>query len=58
MHAARLATTSEAYAARSPPGTAHFQITSPVFLFSATRVASLPPGVQTSTSPSISGDSA
>ena len=37
--------------------TAAFQTGSPVFLFNATRVAVSPPGVQTSTSPSIRGDS-
>src|SRR5690242_19174955 len=49
---------ADAYAAASPPGTGDFQITAPVDLFSATMVASLPPGVTTSTSPSMSGDSA
>src|SRR5438067_911418 len=51
------AITTEAYAAASPPGTGDFQITAPVFLFRATSVAVSPPGVQTSTSPSTSGDS-
>ena len=41
----------------SPPGTADFQMTVPLRLSSATSVASLPPGVQTSTLPSMSGDS-
>src|SRR5579872_4204969 len=41
----------------APPGTAHFQMVSPVFLLRATRVASLPPGVQISLSPSTRGDS-
>src|SRR5687768_6668132 len=49
---------AEAYPAASPPGAAGFQTTSPVVLLSATMVASAPPGVQTSTSPSIRGDSA
>src|SRR5205085_8529670 len=48
----------DAYAASSPSGTAHFQMTSPLLLFSATIVASVPPGVQTTASPSTSGDSA
>ncbi len=48
---------AEEYAAASPPGAFAFQTSSPVFLFSATRVASLPPGVTITLSPSISGDS-
>src|SRR5438552_3551750 len=51
-------TTMEEYAAASPPGTAHSQITLPSFLFSATMVALLPPGQTTTASPSTSGDSA
>ena len=39
-------------------GTAVFQITSPLVLLSATKVAVSPPGVHTSTPPSINGDSA
>src|SRR5215213_10926854 len=50
-------TTADAYPAWSPPGTADFQMTAPVFLFSATSVASAPPGVTTTTSPSTNGDS-
>ena len=42
---------------RRPPGTAPFQTVAPVVLSRATSVASSPPGVQTSLSPSISGDS-
>jgi hypothetical protein len=48
---------ADEYPARSPPGTADFQITAPVFLFNATNVACGPPGVTTTTSPSIKGDS-
>ena len=40
------------------PAQAHFQISAPVFLFKATMVALLPPGVQMSASPSTRGDSA
>ena len=47
----------EEYAAPSPSGTWDFQITLPVFLSSAIRVAYLPPGVHMSLSPSTSGDS-
>src|SRR5215203_2135874 len=49
---------ADAYAALSSPGTADFQITAPDFLLRATMVALGPPGVTTSMSPSISGDSA
>ena len=45
----------EEYSARSP--IALFQIVSPLFLLSATRVADLPPGVHSTLSPSMSGDS-
>ena len=38
-------------------GIAHVQMVSPVSLFRATMVASGPPGVQISLSPSMSGDS-
>src|ERR1700730_13031095 len=51
-------TDAEAEPAGWPPGTTDFQMTAPVFLFSATSVACAPPGVATSTSPSMSGDSA
>src|SRR5260370_37319112 len=52
------ATTMEEYpAVGSSTGAAHFQMTAPVVLFSATRIASLPPGVHTSFSPSTRGDS-
>ena len=47
--------TGEAYPA--PSGPAAFQMVSPVFLLRATIMASLPPGVQTSLSPSTRGDS-
>src|SRR5687768_16448559 len=50
--------TMEEYPALAPPGTAVFHTTSPVFLFSVRRVASVPPGVLTTASPSTSGDSA
>src|SRR6185503_9393268 len=39
-------TIADAYPAWSPPGTADFQMSAPVFLFSATSVASAPPGVK------------
>src|SRR5262245_4648713 len=45
------------YSASPPPGTAHFQTTSPVNLLRAASVASLPPGVQITRSPSTSTDS-
>src|SRR5947209_5447879 len=63
---------AEAYAAPGPPrpprgppdpplaeasGTGHFQIVLPVALSRATIVASVPPGVQITLSPSTSGDS-
>src|SRR3954451_15430646 len=48
-------TTTDAYPAVSPIG--DFQTVSPVFLLRATIVASAPPGVTTTTSPSNSGDS-
>src|SRR5687767_2728690 len=48
---------TEEYAASLPSGKAHLQIASPVFLSSATIVASAPPGVHTSASPSTRGDS-
>src|SRR5690349_13370053 len=48
----------DAYAALSASGEANFQTTSPVVFFRATIVASAPPGVHTTTSPSTSGDSA
>src|SRR5581483_5823279 len=51
-------TIGDAYSAESPPGTADFQTTAPVFLLSATSVASAPPGVTTTTSPSTSRSSA
>jgi hypothetical protein len=41
-----------------PAGTLAFQISSPVSFFSATMVASFPPGVARTRSPSTSGDSA
>ena len=47
----------DAYPAPLPSATWAFQIGSPVFLSSATTVASLPPGLQMSLSPSMSGDS-
>src|SRR5262245_6486490 len=47
--------TTDEYPAFVPPR--QRQTTSPVFLSSATIVASWPPGVQTSQSPSTSGDS-
>src|SRR6516162_4764975 len=55
---AALTAITEPYPAASPSGTDAFHTVSPVFLLSATSVASLPPGVLTTTSPSINGDSA
>src|SRR5262245_20899864 len=49
--------TIEEYSAESFPSTGAFQSTSPVFLLSATSVASLPPGLQITLSPSTKTDS-
>src|SRR5689334_5862609 len=50
---------ADEYPASSPgAGDAYFQISSPLDFLRATIAASGPPGVQTSTSPSMSGDSA
>ncbi len=45
------------YAASSPSCCGHFQSTSPVALFKDSSVAVVPPGVQTTASPSTNGDS-